>query len=83
MSRTAHPIVASIKAGRSKTAQESYLSNGCGSCDALYEAFGLSEDLVGVQANGTLGSLPVLAEIDRPEIERMLLAAERDGLDSD
>ena len=83
LSRTAHPIATSIKVRRSKTVQQRYLSNGCGSCDALYGEFGLGEDLVGMQANGTLGSLPVLADIDRPELEWVLLAAEREGLYSD
>jgi len=78
--RARHPLIASIKVRRSKTARETYLSNGCNNCDALYGAFGLGEDVAGVQANEAVASLPILAETERPEIEWILLAAERDGL---
>lgn len=75
-----HPLAASIRARRSKTEQETYLSNGCSRCDALYGAFGLSEDVAGIRANDAVASLPILVETERPEIEWVLLTAERDGL---
>lgn len=78
--RAHHPLAPSIRVRRSKTARETYLSNGCSSCDALYGAFGLGEDVAGVQASDAVASLPILAETDRPEIEWILLKAQRDGL---
>jgi hypothetical protein len=64
-----HPQMTTIKGRKSRTAKETYLSNGCSWCDALFGQFPLSEKLIGVLAAGEVSTLPVLATVERSAIE--------------
>lgn len=72
-------LAQTIKIRRSKSAG-SYLSHGCPHCDALAGAFFLNESLTEVLAADRVEGLPVLAAFKRPNIEYVLLAAERDHM---
>ncbi|NHN56815.1 hypothetical protein G9U51_13630 [Calidifontibacter sp. DB0510] len=64
-----HPAATSIKPRRSRTAQQRYLSLGCLKCDALFGSFPLEEEATSVLASDGVPSLPILAELTRPELE--------------
>jgi hypothetical protein len=69
-----HPQAATIKARRSRTSKETYVSNGCLRCDALFGDFFISEKLAEVLASGEVASLPALGTIRRSPIEWYALA---------
>jgi hypothetical protein len=77
LSAAGHPQAASIKSRKSRTANETYLSNGCIRCDALFGQFFISEDLADVVVKGAVNSLPILVNVTRPAIEWYVLAASR------
>jgi hypothetical protein len=74
LSAAGHPQAASIKSRKSRTANETYLSNGCIRCDALFGQFFISEDLADVVVKGAVNSLPILVNVTRPAIEWYALA---------
>jgi hypothetical protein len=74
LSAAGHPQAASIKSRKSRTANETYLSNGCIRCDALFGQFFISEDLADVVVKGAVNSLPILVNVTRPAIEWHALA---------
>lgn len=72
------PLVHTIKIRHSKRAG-SYLSHGCSKCDALAGAFFLDEAITEALVANAVGSLPMIAAFRRPNIEYILLAADRDN----
>lgn len=64
-----HPQATTIKARRSRTVRETYVSNGCLNCDALFGQFRVAEKLDEVLASDKVGTLPMLATVERAAIE--------------
>ncbi|QKD80091.1 hypothetical protein [Actinomyces marmotae] len=72
------PLAHTIKTRHSKRAGY-YLSHGCPNCDALAGAFFLDEAITEALVNNTVGRLPLIAAFRRPNLEYLLLAADRDN----
>lgn len=71
------PLVRSITTRYSKTARQSYLSNGCPQCDAPFGAYPLAEAVDEARAATRITDLPVLLQADRPMLEWWLLEGYR------
>lgn len=69
LAEAGHPQAATIKLRRSRSANETYLSNGCIHCDAIFGQFFVAEEVMAVLAAGTVSSLPALITVQRPAIE--------------
>ncbi|MGH3976290.1 MAG: hypothetical protein ACRDS9_23645, partial [Pseudonocardiaceae bacterium] len=64
-----HPQAGTIKMRRSINGRETYMSNGCVRCDALLGRFFDLDDLTSVLLDDAVGTLPVLAKVERPAVE--------------
>ncbi|WP_194947951.1 hypothetical protein [Actinomyces trachealis] len=71
------PLAHTIKTRHSKRGG-SYLSHGCPSCDALAGAFFLDEAVTEALVDNKVGDLPSITTFRRPNIEYILLTADRD-----
>ncbi|MCO1575487.1 hypothetical protein M8C13_06915 [Crossiella sp. SN42] len=69
----AHPQAETIKVRFSRTASDSYLSNGCTACDSLFGASFVSADLNTLLHEDAIGTLPVLATVEREALEWYVL----------
>jgi hypothetical protein len=69
LAEAGHPQAATIKPRRSRSANETYLSNGCIRCGAIFGQFFVVEKATAVLAAGTVSSLPALITVQRSAIE--------------
>lgn len=75
-----HVLASAVKVRYSRARRESYLSTGCSRCDALAGEFFLSDEIMGVQANGRTSELPTLLVAERPIIEWWALVCDRNNM---
>lgn len=69
------PLASTIKLRYSRTMSGQYLASGCLYCDAIFGAFYTHEDITTYLAADAVATMPLVAQVARPQLEYFLLKA--------